>query len=321
MKSILLALALLSLLVFSGCGGGGSSNDSGLTPVRLQTDWYAQPEHGGFYQAKNDGTYAAAGLDVTINQGGPNALIFEKLLTGRTDFAIGRADDVIMRISEGMPLVVVGVMMQHDPQCLMLHGSNPVETFADLDGKRVMATPEANWIRALEAKYEIKLDVIAIDYGMERFLADENFIQQAFITNEPYYIRKNGAEPKVFLLADAGFDPYRVIYTTKAYASANPEAVEAFVAGSTTGWTNYLQSDPSSPTNQELIGLNLKLDAEFVSYSIQTMIERELIAGDPEKGQAIGKLDPARILQTITTLSSLDLLKSPLSVEDVVFQK
>ena len=160
---------------------------------------------------------------------------------------------------------------------------------------------------------------MAHDYGMERFLADPSYIQQCFITNEPYYVRKRGVDVKTLLISDSGFDPYRIIFTTRQFVQQNPEAVKAFVDASVKGWEQYMETSPQDTTNQHLIGLNIKLDEEFVAYSMKTMKEMELISGDPEKGEYVGKLDPARIQASIDDLKEIDALETPLTLEQVLW--
>ncbi|MGB0371326.1 MAG: ABC transporter substrate-binding protein [Opitutales bacterium] len=329
MTSALLRLCTTSILttlaiLLAGCSQPKSesvttADGRTLSNVVLQTDWYAQPEHGGFYEAMLSGLYEKAGLAVTINQGGPGAYPLEKVLTGRANFSIGRVDDIVTYVDQGKPFVIVGVFMQHDPQAIMLHASNPVQDFADLAGQTVMAIPGSNWLKGIEKKFDISIPEMAHDYGMERFLADPSYIQQCFITNEPYYVEKNGVKVKTLLISDSGFDPYRVIYTTRTYAEANPEIVKAFVDASVEGWKQYMETTPSDQTNTHLIGLNLKLDPEFVAYSMDTMKKMQLISGDPEKGDYIGRFEPSRVQRSIDDLTEIGALETDVKVDQVVW--
>ena len=317
-------LATAAALFLAGCGKPTEEivvTEDGrvLKPITLQTDWYAQPEHGGFYEAKVKGLYEEAGFSVIINQGGPGAFAVEKLSTGRADFSIGRTDDIITYVDQGKPFVIVGVFMQHDPQGIMLHASNPVNDFKDLDGVTVMAIPGSYWLKGIQAKFDISIPEMAHDYGMERFLADESYIQQCFVTNEPYYAGKKGVETKTLLISDSGFDPYRVIYTSRSFAEANPDIVKAFVEASVAGWKQYITTSPEDETNQLLISLNQKLDPEFVTYSMKTIAEMQLITGDPTKGDYVGKLDPARIQASIDDLNEVNALENKVTLEQVLW--
>lgn len=312
MKSKLphLTLLLTVSLFLMGCGKEQASNENGLIPVTLQTDWYAQAEHGGFYQAIVEGYYEEVGLDVTINQGGPNAMGTQKVVSQSVEFGIGRADDMIVHASNNLPLIIVAALMQHDPQALLVHEESGIKSFKDLDGRTVMATPGAAMIRFLEKRYDISLNLVPLDFGMSRFLADINFVQQCFITNEPYYIEKEGANAKTLLIADSGYDPYRVIFTSRGYAEKNPEIVEAFVAASIKGWKSYM-AGPREKTNALITKLHSKMTAEFLDYSVKTMAEHHLVEGNESVDQT-GLIQPARVQDMINNLLAVGLIKEPM---------
>lgn len=308
--------ALVALL--NGCGGNGASveDDNGLTRVILQTDWYAQPEHGGFYQAVAEGYYAEVGLDVEILPGGPNALVAQKVAQGRAHFAIGRSDDVIIAVARGVPLVMAGALMQRDPQAIMFHKGSGIEDFEDLDGRTVMTTPGSAFIEIMERTFNIDVAVTPLDYGMNRFLADENFIQQCFITNEPYYVAREGADAGVLLLSDSGFEPYRVWYCRKSYAEENPEIVRAFTEASIRGWREYLHGDRTK-ANALIAERNPKMDAEFMAFSANAMKEHKLVSGIEEHGDAIGLIQEARIQKLINQLHEIGMIDRVIPVEEV----
>lgn len=311
-------LALASVLGLAACSGP-AAEDNGLTKVSLQTDWYAQAEHGGFYHALAEGYYEEAGLEVSITQGGPNSLVTQKIATGNTDFGIGRSDDVIVHASRGLPLVIVGALMQHDPQALLYHAESGIEGFEDLDGRTVMATPGSLFLQFLERKYDISINVTPLDYGMSRFLADKDFIQQCFITNEPYYVAKEGANPRTLLIADSGFDPYRVIYANRSFAQKNPEAVKAFVAASIRGWESYM-AGPREKAHAMIREKNPKMTEEFMAYSISAMKDNHLIAGEGPD-QATGLIIHSRIQDTIDQLLQAELIEKGFQPEEIAPQE
>jgi NitT/TauT family transport system substrate-binding protein len=314
-------LPALAALVLAGCGektAAPPATDGAkpLTKVILQTDWYAQPEHGGFYQAVAKGFYREAGLDVTIVQGGPNMMPGQKLLMGDIQFTIGRSDDVIMAVGRGLPVVMVSGFMQRDPQAIMFHAGSGIHGFKDLDGRNIMATPAANFIPIMEKKYGIKVSVTPLDFGMSRFLADPQFVQQCFITNEPYYVRKQGAAVETLLLSDTGFSPYRVLYTSKKLVAEHPDEVRAFTAATIRGWRDYMEGDRTA-ANQLIAAANKQMLPDFIDYSVGAMKEYKLIAGDPAKGETYGQIKAARIAEEIKQLVDIGVLESPLKVEDV----
>ena len=316
------ALRLLPLIGISvvtglttGCGRDRPDTESGLPLVKFQTDWYPQAEHGGYYQALQEGYYAEVGLEVDIMAGGPGSLGTQKVATGRADFAMGRSDDVMLAVQEGMPIVIVCALMQHDPQALLLHESNPIETWEDLDGKAIMSTPGAAWALNIEARYGITVNLMPMNYGLAQFMSDPEFIQQCFITNEPYYVRQNGGKPKTMLLAQEGYNPYRVIFTSRRFAAQYPERVRAFVAASIKGWDSFLDGDPTQ-AKAMIASRNESMSNEFMDFSIAAMKENKLVRGRPELNEANGLLQRDRLEGLAKSLHSLGIIREPMAVED-----
>ena len=298
--------------------GTGDVNADGKRrqKIVLQTDWYAQPEHGGFYHALVKGYYREAGLDVEIVQGGPNAIPTQKVALGTTQFAIGRSDDVMIAVGRGIPLVMVGALMQRDPQAIMFHEESGIRGFKDLNGRNIMTVPGAGWIGLTELKYGIKFSVTPLDFGLSRFLADKNFVQQCFITNEPYYVRQHGARPKTLLLSETGFAPYRVWFTSRGFINQSPEAVRAFTAASIRGWSEYMSGDRSE-ANAAISAANKQMVPEFMAFSVAAMQEYKLVTGDPALGERTGRIDSKRIAEQIAQLTSIGILGRTLTVDQV----
>ena len=204
------------LCLLSGCKKQAAS--SGLFPVTLQTDWYPQPEHGGFYEALLKGYYKQEGLDVTISPGGPMIIGDQQVASGAATFAMESSDQVLVSVSHGLPLVAVAATLQRDPQGVMVHRDSPVKSFADLNGHAVSVRPGSIWFQYLVKKYNLN-DVreIPATFSVANFLADPNYIQQAFVTSEPYFAKKGGAEVRMLQVSDTGYVPYRVYVTSQSF--------------------------------------------------------------------------------------------------------
>jgi NitT/TauT family transport system substrate-binding protein len=317
---ILFLAPALFLLAACSRDSAPATTDTGSpapTRVRLQADWYAQAEHGGYYQAVARGFDREAGIQLVITQGGPGSFGPQKVATGQAEFSMGRSDDVMLAVQQGLPIVIVTALMQHDPQALLLHEENPVNSFADLDGKNVMTTPGAAFIQFIQRKYNVRINIIPLNYGLAQFMADKNFIQQCFVTNEPYFVAKNGAKPKTLMIAGSGYDPYRVIFTSRKFARENPAAVQAFVNATARGWHDFLNNDPT-PGMALITKDNEKMYADFMQYSIDTMNRLKLVSGDPANGEGIGRLDRKRLEEQAAVLLSTGLLKEPMAVEKFV---
>ncbi|MGC9450740.1 MAG: ABC transporter substrate-binding protein [Oceanipulchritudo sp.] len=300
----------MTVLLLVGCGRAGPGEQTGTLPDRvvLQTDWFPQPEHGGFYQALARGFYEEAGLEVEILPGGPNAMSTQKVLRGTAHFAMNRADMVFSLASRGVPVRMVMSTLQHDPQAVMLHAENPVNRLEDLDGATVMAVPGLTWIKWLEARYSIRLKIIPHDFGIERFLNDPGFIQQCLVTNEPFYVRQAGVEAKVLPLRESGFDPYHGIYCLDSFAEANPDVVRRFVHASIRGWRDYILNDPA-PALRMISALNPKMSPGFMEFSHGALRSENLVTGEDPTGARVGRLEPARLEALAREMKSLGLVE------------
>jgi len=312
----------LAALLAVGCAkkepAGSGAAGAALTKVRLQTDWYPQPEHGGYYQALAKGYYAAEGLDVEILPGGPNAQVMAAVATRRAAFGMTNGDDVITAVARGVPVLMVAAEMQRDAQGVMFHASNPLRSLRDLDGKTIMAGAGSTWLTVVQRQLGIKFQIQPLVGDLARFMNDEKFIQQCFVTNEPYFAAQRGARVGALLVAsvEAGFEPYRVVITEPGFARENPELVRRFVRATVRGWTDYLTGDPE-PGNALLRKLRPDLPADFFVHSIRAMKDYQLVLGDPARGEAVGQLTAARLQRQIEQLQAAGVLEKPVKVEEV----
>src|SRR5258708_13137188 len=154
--------SLLAGLAFTSCGKKAAEPalSSALVKVRFQTDWFPQPEHGGYYQALAKGYYAAEGLDVEILPGGPNAQVMASVATGRNDLGMTNGDDVIVAVARGVPVRMVGAEMQRDPQGILFHNEHPLRSLQDLQGKTLMAGAGSTWIHIPHQKLPVHFHLL-----------------------------------------------------------------------------------------------------------------------------------------------------------------
>ena len=277
-------------------------------PVRLITDWYPQPEHGGFYFALIKGYYREAGLDVEILPGGPNAFPIQRIATKAAEFGMGSTDDVLLANDRGIPIVAVAATLQHDPQAIMVHESSPVKTFADLDGRTVAVTPGTAWFPYLIQRYGLKTTrERAHNFSIGSFLRDPDYIQMCFVTSEPFYAAEAGVKARVLLISGSGFDPYRVFFTRREFATEHPDRVRAFVTASVRGWRGYME-DPTE-VHAEIRRRNPELTPAKMNFSHQALKQGSFLNGDPAKGEAAGRLSEARWKFQFETLKKLGVLR------------
>jgi NitT/TauT family transport system substrate-binding protein len=309
-----LAFAALSLAVafaLAGCHSRTAITADGLTPVRLQLDWYPQPEHGGFFAAQLLGFYKAEGLDVTLLPLPQYGSAAQLVASGQADIGLGSSDQILEWDSNGLPLLAISSTMQHDPQAIMVHKDSPIHSFADLEGHTIAAQTGATWLKYVTGRYNLhNVRQVPSTLSIANFLADPNYVQQIFITSEPFFAKQAGAEVRTLLISSSGYDPYRVQFTSRDFAAQHPDIVAKFVRASIKGWQAYLR-DPAA-TNAHLLQLNPALNPAQEVYTAQTLRDGGFITGDDPSGAQIGKMNPARWQAEYEQLKSLGILHGPL---------
>ena len=314
-----LLIMAVCVTALAGCGRKTetAAAPGTLTKVRFQTDWFPQPEHGGYYQALARGFYAAEGLEVEILPGGPNAAVMTAVATGRADLGMTNGDDVIVAVARGVPIKIVAAEMQRDAQGILFHQEHPLRSIRDLDGRTIMAGVGSAWLQYAQKHYGIKFNITPLVGDLARFMHDPRFIQQCFVTNEPYFVGQRGAKAGTLLIAsEGGYEPYRVMFASQDLIAHQPEVVRRFVRASLKGWTDYLQGDPR-PGNDLLLKLRPDLTPEFLAYSIKAMLDYRLVLGDPQRDERMGQLTAKRLQHQIDLLQEIGVLDQPLQADEV----
>ena len=236
----ILAAGVVTLAV--GAGGAFAQDK-----VSYGTNWLAQAEHGGFYQAVADGTYAKYGLDVTIRQGGPQGANRSLLIGGQIDFYMGGMTTAIDAVKEGIPTLTIASIFQKDPQVLICHPGQGNDSLAALKGKPVLigAAGRTSFYPFLKAKFGYSDEQVRpYTFNMAPFLADKSMCQQGYLTSEPFAIEKEGGvKPVVHLLADSGYDPYSTtISISQKMVDEKKDVVQRFVTATLEGWAAYMKN-------------------------------------------------------------------------------
>ncbi|MEO6874409.1 MAG: ABC transporter substrate-binding protein [Opitutaceae bacterium] len=310
------------ILVLAALVGGCSRKEaaavatSPLRKVVLQSDWFPQAEHGGFYQALAKGFYRDVGLEVEILPGGPGANIKVGVAKGAADFGMYRSDDLIVAAARGLPLVMVGAVLQHEPLALLVREASPVKTLADLNGRSVMAPPSMTWIPYVKKKYGINFDLVPSTFGLSVFLGDPHAIQQCMLTSEPYFAAQHGVKVRTIPIADSGYDPYHTIMCRRSLIRTSPEVVRAFVAASIRGWHDFLEGDPA-PAFALILERNKQMTTGQLEYSRQALIDHALVTGDAAHNEHIGRISIKRIQQQIDVLTEMKILEVPVTAASV----
>jgi NitT/TauT family transport system substrate-binding protein len=288
-----------------------------LDKISFGTNWIAEAEHGGFYQALADGTYKSYGLDVTIVPGGPNIDNRALLIAGKLDFFMGANTLTSLdAVARNLPLVTIAAIFQKDPQVLMAHPNAKVSKLEDLRPFTVFVSREgqAGYFQWLKSEYKFSEGKIKpYTSNLQPFLFDKRSAMQGYVTSEPFMVEQiGGFKPTVLLLADYGFNAYStVIETRRDLVDRKPDLVQRFVDASIIGWYNYLYGD-HAPANALIKKLNPDMSDRLLAYSLARMKEFGIVdSGDAER-DGIGAMTDARVGSFFDTMSRAGVMRRDL---------
>ncbi|MEB0056452.1 MULTISPECIES: ABC transporter substrate-binding protein [unclassified Variovorax] len=307
--------SLAGAIALAVCGFANPAQAQATEPFTYMTNWFAQAEHGGFYQAVAEGTYKKYGLDVTIKMGGPQVNITQMMAAGQADCIMGSSDIQMMQTREGgVPVVNVAAFFQKDPQVLIAH--EDVKKFEDLKGKTLLIGAQANrgywpW---LKTKFGLTDEQTRpYTFNIQPFVADKNTAQQGYLTSEPYAIQKAGVKSTVLMFSDFGFPAYATtVSCMEKTVKDRSKQVAAFVKASAEGWKSYL-ADPA-PANALIKKDNPNMTDDQLAYSVAKLKEMGMVTGGDAATMGIGVITDVRAKASYDFLVSTKLL-DPTKVE------
>jgi NitT/TauT family transport system substrate-binding protein len=277
--------------------------------ITFLTSWYAQAEHGGFYQALAKGLYKNQGLEVTIRMGGPQVNGMQLMMAGQAEMHMGYDFQVLKSLEQGLTPVTVAASFQNDLQGLLAHDDVP--NLGALKGKTILVATagRTSWWPWLKGKYGYTEDQVRpYTFNLQPFLADNNLAQQGYMTSEPFQAEKAGVKAKFLHFAPDGFPPYgTTIVATQKLAKEKPDVVARFVRASMEGWRSFLE-DPASAA--ELIKKeNPNMKDDQIAYSVAKLKEHRIITGGDAAKMGIGAMTDERWKKTYDYMVSAALLK------------
>jgi NitT/TauT family transport system substrate-binding protein len=280
------------------------------TKVVFITNWYAEAEHGGFYQAVAEGIYRRHGLDVEVKMGGPQINVMQLLLAGQADLIMGYDLQTIKAVEQGLPVVTVASTFQKDPAVLIAHPG--VASLPELKTRTLLIGQASEttfwpWLKAKFGFTDAQKRPYA--FSVQQFLVDKNVAQQGYLTSEPFTIEKAGIKPVVFLLADSGYPPYaETIVVTAKTLTDKPDMIHRFVQASAEGWKSYLNHP--APGNALIKKANPEMTEELMAFGVANMKQYGLVTGGDAKTAGLLTMTDDRWKQTFDFMVGAGLAKA-----------
>jgi NitT/TauT family transport system substrate-binding protein len=300
MNPVYLLRALTAGLVAALVAISPAGAQTVLDKVSFGTNWVAEAEHGGFFQALADGTYKKYGLDVTIVPGGPNDNNRMLLIAGKLDFFM--AANTLMSFdaaANDVPVVTVAAVFQKDPQVFLTHPDSKVAKLEELKPLTLFVSKEgiSSYFQWLKSEYGFSEEKVKpYTFNSQPFLANRLSAMQGYVTSEPFAIEKAAKfKPGIILLADYGFNTYStLIETRRELVDKKPDLVQRFVDASIVGWYNYLYGD-NAPGNAMIKKLNPEMTDDLLAYSVAKMKEYGIVDSGDTLRDGIGAMSDARV--------------------------
>jgi len=300
---------LLALLVAASATASVAAQAQAPERLVFATDWFAQAEHGGFYQALAEGTYRKHGLDVTIRMGGPQVNGLQLLAAGQLDIVMGDALQVLSAVEQNIPITAIAATFQKNPTVIIAHPG--VAKLEDLKARPIAVSAAANttfwpWLKERYGFTDDQKRPYA--FSAQPFLVDRKLSQQGFVTSEPFSIEKGGVKPVVFLLAEHGYPPYSEVLAVRRDALARrADALTRFVRASAEGWKSYLANP--APGNALIKRDNPQMSDELLAYGHRKMKEYAIVTGGDVSTAGLLTMTDSRWQQTLDFLRAAGLSK------------
>lgn len=278
--------------------GASRARAQTLDRVSYQTNWRAQGEHGGFYQAVASGIYRKHGIECDLRMGGPQQNPAQLLLAGRVDAIMSNSLQGLNYARDGLPFMAVAAVFQKDPQGFMVHQGQGNDSFEALKGKPILigAGGRVGYWPWLRARYGYTDEQIRpYTFNLAPFLTDKRAIQQAFISSEPFAARQAGSDPGFLLFADHGFENYQTtIDVASKFATERPEVLQRFIDASIEGWSLYMRGTERPLAHALIKRDNPDMTDDRIAYADQAMAERGIVRSGDAETLGIGAMSDAR---------------------------
>ncbi|MFO1079235.1 MAG: ABC transporter substrate-binding protein [Reyranellaceae bacterium] len=285
-----------------------------LDKLSIQTDWRAQAEHGGYYQALAAGLYRKAGIDCDLRMGGPSLNISQLLLAGRVDMIMSTSFEALSFVRVGAPFFTIAAIFQKDPQVLIAHPDTGFDGFDKLRGRTILVGSggRVTYWPFLRRKYGLSDSQLRpYNFSLAPFLSDRMLVQQGFLSAEPFAIEQAlGRPPSVLLIADAGFDNYQTtIAIARKLATDKRELIQRFVDATLEGWAQYLKGGPATDAANAMIKqANPEQTDERIAYAVRVLNQRGIVLSGEALTDGIGAMTDRRWQSFYDTMAEVGVL-------------
>ncbi|BBI33583.1 ABC transporter substrate-binding protein [Cohnella abietis] len=337
----LLAIILIISVVLSACGKNNASNTPAVSSpsasspepsesaapstsaeppkeeveIKQILDWFPQTTHGGLYAASDKGFYKEAGLNVTIEPGGPQVSATQIVASGKAQFGITGGDVLLQAREEGIPIVAVAALLQDSPAALFFHKGENIKSFEDLNGRKVTALLFAAYWQYIKSAYKLdKVQELNYTGQFANFIADKKSVVQGYITSDVASFKAQGVDVDYLEVTSSGYRPYMsVIFTTEKYAKEHPDIVKAYVEATVKGWNYYKDNAPE--INPTIVANNTSQTVEGLNAEAELM-KKYVYEGDAAQ-HSVGYMSAERWNDTASKLYKVGVLKKEADVSKV----
>jgi len=260
------AIAFGTSLILSALCAVAHADDA----VTLRLKWFNQAQFAGFYVAQENGYYAAAGLDVNIQPGGPDFPAIQMVTGGSEQFGVTGADQILIARSKGVPVVALAVIYRRNPFVMFSLEKSGIKTPADWIGKKVgvkIGGNEELIYRAVLGKANIdksQLTEIPVKFDIAPLLTGAIDVWPGYLINEVLAAQEHGFGVNVVYPSDYGIDFYAdTLFTTEAMLKEKPAVVRNFVAATLKGWNEAIAAPEQAAKITIKFGDKLSYDHEL----------------------------------------------------------
>lgn len=276
--------------------------------ANLQLSWLHSVQFGGSYIATKKGYWSDLGLDVTLTQGGPNAPVEPPVVTGQALIGISAADYAAAAVAEGAPFKIIAVAMQKNPFAIASLASNPVNTPADLVGKKIgMAVANTPVLQALCTLNGVDINAIEIvptQYDPAPLVSGQVDCLLCWETDLPVAMTIQGIDNVTMLMADHGYAVHSQTYIATTDSIANRRAdLVAMLKGEVMGWSEY-QTDPDAAAS---LTVDMFPDAglDLPTQVLQARRQVPLMFSDLTNANGFGWFTQETVAKNVETLALL----------------